>query len=379
MRRLVLIVSLGISCVVASPFAAMADAPPLREDHPDRHVVVKGDTLWDISAKFLKSPWRWPELWHANDDRIKNPHLIYPGDVVYLVLTPGGPRLDTLAAVKLSPSIHAEPLARDDAIPPIPYAAVQAFLQRPLVADPEALAQAPRLLGSEDGRGLSSVGDRVYASGAAANAADWNIVRVGKPLTDPASGELLAREVLYVGDARVRALGSPATLDITRAEHEAQTGDYLLPAGDPERLDFVPHAPDRPIAGQIISVMGSSLASGRYATVIINKGKADGIESGQVLAVSHPGKSVGRGENDNRLASFSPKSGYLDSAKERGHNAPYRDFDGAGPATTADETVQLPDVRTGLIMVYRVFDRVAYALVMESSNTILPLDRVSNP
>lgn len=373
MRVLALIVSLGISFSMAVPAQALADAPPLREDHPDRHVVVKGDTLWDISAKFLKSPWLWPELWRANDDHIKNPHLIYPGDVIYLVMTPDGPRLMKMETVKLSPTVHAEPLVKADAIPPIPYAAVQAFLHRPMLADAGVIAKAPKLIASEDGRSLSGTGDRVYVDGGATDAGKWNVVRLGKPLKEPATGEVLAHEIAYVGDARTLVQGSPATLEITSVEREAQAGDHLIPAVVEDKLDFVPRAPTKAVAGQIISVVGTNQVSGRYATVIINKGKQDGLEAGLVLAVVHSGKTLGR----NR--SFEPKAGYFDSLNERGSASPLAVFNETGAQQAADDATQLPDVRTGLVMVYRVFDRVAYALVMESYKPIYPLDRVGNP
>lgn len=378
MRTLALIVSLGIAFSLAMPAPATADTVQLRADAPDRHVVVKGDTLWDISAKFLKSPWLWPELWRTNDDHIRNPHLIYPGDVIYLVMTPDGPRLSRMATVKLSPSIHAEPIT--DAIPPIPYSAVKAFLERPLVADVDALAKAPRLVGSEDGRGLSSQGDRVYADAVIADTVRWNIVRLGKPLKDPASGEVLAHEVAYVGDAKTLVKGSPATLEIIGVASEIQAGDRLLPAMVVGNTDFEPHAPAKPVAGQIIAAFGRDQATGKYATVIVDKGTSDGIETGQVLAVMHPGKSIGRAEGESRTASFSPKSGYLDSAKERGHNDTYVVFNNTGQAQQDQAgATRLPDTRAGLVMVYKVFNRVSYALVMESYSPLFLLDHVGNP
>ncbi|MFA5081082.1 MAG: LysM domain-containing protein [Hydrogenophilaceae bacterium] len=378
MRTLALIVSLGIAFSLALPATATAETVQLREDAPTRHVVVKGDTLWDISAKFLKSPWLWPELWRTNDDHIKNPHLIYPGDVIYLVMTPDGPRLSRMGTIKLSPGIHAEPIT--DAIPPIPYSAVKAFLERPMVADAEVLAKAPRLIGSEDGRGLSSQGDRVYADTVTADTPRWNIVRLGKPLKDPATSEVLAHEVAYVGDARPLIKASPATLEITSVASEVQAGDRLIPAMSAGNIDFEPHAPAKPIDGQILSAFGRDQVTGRYETVIISKGSVDGIERGHVLAVFRAGKSVGRAEGDSRIKSFSPKSGYLDGAKERGNNNPYVPFNNAEQAEPGPTgATQLPNVRTGLVMVYRVFNRVSYALVMESYSPLFLLDHVGNP
>lgn len=457
MRTLALIISLGFSFTLAAPLSAVADTVQLREDAPDRHTVVKGDTLWDISAKFLKSPWLWPELWQTNKDHIKNPHLIYPGDVVYLVMTPDGPRLTRMETVKLSPSVHAEPLKIEDAIPTIPHATVRAFLRRPLLDDGDAMAAAPKLIGTEDDRGLVTMGNRVYADKLNADTPNWNIVRVGKALKDPASGAVLARETEYVGSARVRTAGSPASLELLGTEREIMMGDRLVPATDMDKIDFVPHAPGKAVDGRIISAFGASQTAYRYATVIIDMGRADGLEPGHVLAISHPGKTVGRVEGEPRTTSFNPKSGYLDSAKERGHNQPYADLQVLGekeekpqrwlykdskclkadapnvldssydPAKVMEEckgepnerrwtyldigcikpgkqitygepfdpkevydlhcrstdtampATRLPDVRTGLVLVYRTFDKVSYALVMESYGPLYLLDHVGNP
>ncbi len=460
MRILALIASLFLA------FTAWADTVQLREDAPDRHVVVKGDTLWDISAKFLKSPWLWPELWAANKEAIKNPHLIYPGDVVYLTMTPQGPRLGRIEGARLSPSVHAAAIPSEAAISTIPYGVVQAFLQRPLVAGTDTLKQAPTLVASEDGRVMLTTGDRVYATGMNLDARDWHIVRLGKSLKDPDSSSEIAREVEYVGDARTVTAGTPAVLSISHVEKEVLVGDRLLPALAAGSVDFLPRAPDRPVAARIISAYGGAQGAGKYSTVVINKGRADGIEIGHVLAVFREGRTLGKAPGESRLSSFDPKSGYIDAAKEREGRIAYQgpgeeavdlldpfDFffkpypDGrrgwryldykclpAGSGVSADQThdpaqamvdcpaaggaetrkwayldigclkpgkqisfgeffdprdvyephcrpsvVKLPDVRTGLVMVYRVFDRVAYALVMESTSPLYLLDSVRNP
>jgi hypothetical protein len=390
MRKLALIVLLTAS------FAAAADTVQLRENAPDRHVVVKGDTLWDISAKFLKSPWKWPQLWQTNKDKIKNPHWIYPGDVVYLVMTPQGPRLSVMETVKLSPTIHSTPIPEArQAIPTIPYAAVQAFLGRPLVASVSELAHAPVLVGSVDDRAMMSLGDQVYATGVQTDSGKWNIVRIGKALKDPDTGEELAREVTYVGDAKTVAPGSPTTLVITGVDREIQAGDLLMPATQVDAMDFDPRAPEKQVEGKIISAYGSSQTAGKYSTVIINKGKVDGLELGHVLGVYKSGRTTGQGPNYSKLTSFSPKSGYIDGDKERGSSA-WAGVDIAclkpGAQVTAGDKdsdvfttdcrtpyVKLPDLEVGHILIYRVFDRVAYGLVMDASNPIYLLDTVKNP
>jgi hypothetical protein len=454
MRILALIVSLGFAFTQAAPVPAMADTVKLREDAPDRHVVVKGDTLWDISAKFLKSPWKWPEVWQINKAHIKNPHLIYPGDVVYLIMTPDGPRLSTLSAIKLYPNAHYEPISSEaGAIPTVPYAAVQALLKKPLLATGDALSGTPRLIGSEDGRVMLTLGDRVYADNITADAVTWDIVRLGNMLKDPDTGADIAQEAEVIGRAKTVATGRPATLEILSVEREIATGDRLIPTYGSERLDFTPRAPDRPIDGSIISAYGSSQASGKYTTVIINKGQVDGLAPGHVLAVFREGRTMGLAADQSRFATFPPKAGYIDGAHERALREPkpsdgrerwvYMDYKCLKPeanvasdafydpaqATTdcpptgddgkkpqkwayidigclkpgkkaalnepffdprevydlhcrqkpAENPIKLPDLQSGHIMVYRVFDKVSYGLVMDSPRPIYLLDRVRNP
>lgn len=429
MRRQTLIVTLGFLFSLCLSFPSAADTLQLREDAPERHVVVKGDTLWDISARFLKSPWRWPELWQSNKEDVRNPHLIYPDDVIYLVQTPDGPRLLKLDTVrlavesavestKLSPRIRSEVIRVEEAIPTLPYTLIQPFLQRPLIASASGLNNAARVIATEDGRGLITLGDRIYASATELNQPDWHIVRLGRTLREPESGVVLAHEVDFVGHARLKQQGRPATLEIAASEREVLIGDILIPAVETEKVDFTPRSPTLPIAGQIISAYGSNQSAGKYSTVIINKGRRDGLEPGHVLAVYRAGKTVGGDERRSwrHAASFGPSSGYLDSARERGGNNAYAIFQGDSrdtakanwaqvligclkpgkqatygePVNLMDvhdprcrpspvESVRLPDVRTGLIMVYRVFDQVSYALVMESDSAFFLLDRVANP
>lgn len=370
----------------------------LRADAPDRHIVVKGDTLWDISAKFLKSPWKWPELWQNNKAEIKNPHWIYPGDVIYLTMTPQGPRLSLANTVKLSPTVHSEAIPdAQESIPTLPYSAVEAFLGRPLVASAGTLATAPVLVGSADDRTMMTLGDRVYASNIQLDSENWNIVRIGKSLKDPDSGEELARELIYVGNAKTLATGAPATLSITRVEREVEAGDLLLPVTERDAMDFTPRAPEKQIEGKIISAFGNSQAAARYSTVIIDRGRADGLELGHVLAIDESNKSVGRNPDSSRLASFNPKNGYLNGTNERG-STDWSGLDIAclkpGKQITAGEKVdakdlftsdcrqeyvKLPDLQVGHLLIYQVFDRVAYGLVMDSSGPIYLLDTVKNP
>lgn len=389
---------LALTALLAASFAAAADTVQLREDAPDRHVVVKGDTLWDISAKFLKSPWKWPQLWQNNKDRIKNPHWIYPGDVIVLVMTPQGPKLSVMETVKLYPTIRSEPIPETkEAIPTIPYAAVKAFLDRPLVASVSELANAPVLVGSGNERTMLTRGDRVYATGLQSDVKKWNIIRVGKALKDPDTGEEIAREVVYVGDANVTVPGDPATLEIAGVDREVQAGDRLIPAHNGNGTDFVLSEPKQQVEGKIISAFGGDQTAGRYSTLIIDRGQKDGLELGNVLAIEETGRVAGQDPNYSRFKSFSPKSGYLDGDKERGSNTwagidvacikPGKQVTAGEPVETQDvftddcrqDYVKLPDLTVGHLLIYRVFDHVAYGLVMDSANPIHLLDTVRNP
>ncbi len=367
MRKLALI------ALLAASLSAMAGNVQLRQDAPDRHIVVKGDTLWDISAEFLKTPWRWPEIWQNNKDHIKNPHWIYPGDVVYLVRTANGPRLVVnggMKTVKLSPSIHSTPIEENATpIPSIPYSSIEAYVRRPILADEQVLAQAPTVIGGENGQKLMMLGDTIYATGVKISKPKWNIVRVGKELVDPDTGETLARDVTYVGDAETVASGDPATLKITSADQEIEPGDKLLPAENIHGVDLTPHAPAEKVSGKIIAIIGGTQATSKYATVIIDKGSANGMKLGDVLAVYRTGRSVGNADYS-KWSAFDPKSGYLDGAKERRDQL---------EVNGKRVNVKLPDVMTGHILLYRIFERVSYGLVMDSAMPIDKLDAVRNP
>jgi hypothetical protein len=455
MRFSALILSLAVA------FPVLADTVQIRDDAPDRHVVVKGDTLWDISAKFLKSPWKWPELWQVNKAEIENPHLIYPGEVVYLIMTPDGPRLGKIATVKLSPRIRGEVIPDlSDAIPTLPPEAIAPFVSQAGVIDPERLPNLPRILGADDDRVLLMQGDTAYATQGDGFTTDWSIVRAGADLIDPDSGAMLGKEAIHVGDATTLVAGMPQTLKIERASMEILKGDRLLPANPTELAGMVPRPPRSNIDGKIISSYGGVHATARYATVVLNKGRSDGLLPGNVLAVFRPGRTIG-GAPD-KAASKHPAS---DLALHRKEAVEYKNFweemldfadpfdfffkaypdgrrgwryadskclkEGADVSSgtaydpalemvdcTAETTklkwaymdigclkygksvsydqpfdpkevyqphcrpqpaIKLPDVRTGLVMVYRVFDKVSYALVMESEGPIYLLDSVRNP
>lgn len=334
-----------LSWLFAAPVAAQAPAKPpaIKPDAPDRYVVQRGDTLWSISERYLDAPWRWQELWDLNKDQIKNPNRIYPGNV--LVLDRQRAQLALGDTVKLSPRVRGESTAAA-AIPGIPPNIIEPFLSRPLVVEPDGLDNAPAIIATEEKRVIVGAGNSVFASGLGGSKEDtWYVYRLGKALIDPESQRTLGYEALHLGTARVTRPGEPATLQILAATQEIGPGDKLIAAGRSLPSEYAPHAPTRPVRGQIIAIyggIGKVGEAGSQSVVTLNRGRTDGLEPGHVLALNRQGANVVR-------------------------------------ATAAGDAVKLPDERYGLVFVFRVFERVSYALVMKVSRQVQQLDVVQNP
>ena len=249
------------------------DVIPVAPDAPDRYIVQPGDTLWDISAKFLTDPWYWPEIWHINP-QVANPHLIYPGDELALTWVDGRPQV-TLARggpVRLSPRVRENPLS--DAIHAIPYERIAAFMQRPAVLTKDQVEGAPYVAHARDHRLISSVGNDIYArrlaDGAVGNR--YSIYHVGDELKDPDDGDLLGYQGLFTGEADLNRVGDPATLRVVDSARETLEGDILLQAAADPKMDFVPRAPDTQVDGTIMSVIDERTVVADYDVVIINRG-----------------------------------------------------------------------------------------------------------
>lgn len=343
MRKTIISVILLAGLISGLPAAAAETGSlKLQNSAPDRYVVVPGDTLWSISSRYLKDPWLWPQIWGLNREQLKNPHKIYPGDVIVLEKTAEGASLRLASGtdtVKLLPRLREEKSALST-IPSIPASAIEPFLSQPLVIEENGLAGAPLLLGSSDNRVILSAGDIVYASGVPKDKGlAWQLFRSGKTLKDPDDGQVLGYEAVYLGDARVEKFGDISTVNITRSTEEILKGDRLVPAPATTFNNYAPHAPGKDIKGRIISVYGGVTEVGRGSVVALSKGKRDGLEMGHVLAVYRKSQTI----------------------------SPER------------KLVPLPDERTGLVFVFRVFDKVSYALVMQSSQPIQVLDAVQTP
>jgi len=342
---------------VAEP-EALPPAPPaeaiLKPDHPERYVVVRGDTLWDIASRFLNDPWLWPQVWHINPE-IRNPHLIYPGDVITLHYAGGKPHLTLegeggapppkdIKTVKLSPKVRYEKL--DVAIETIPRSALGPFLQRPRVVAEDDLEDAPYIVSSYEGHLISSSDNKIYVknikkSGVAA----YDVVRPGEVYRDPVTEEILGYEALSLANARVVRVGNPATLVVSDARAAILNGDRLIPSEEMKlSFSFFPFPPNSQVDGQIIAVLNGVSQIGQYNVVTINRGSREGLELGNVLAIYQRGKTV---------------------------------FDPYGESSTTEVT--LPDERAGLLLVFRVYEKVSYALVMEATSPIHLFDKVANP
>jgi hypothetical protein len=361
MRALSLIAALAIS------FTAYADTVQLREDAPDRHVVVKGDTLWDISAKFLKTPWKWPELWRLNQEEIKNPHLIYPGDVILLTWVDGKPQLSKLESVRLSPEVRSEAIDGRAGISSVPYKAIAPFLQRTRVIEAAKLDNMPFVLGGNHERVMYSTHDKVYATPGDGKTTAWQIVRVGRPLADPDTGAILGYQLDHLADGETVKAGAPQLVQITAADKEVLERDRLVPATQMAAMNLAPHAPEKAVNAKVITSLSGIEGVGSYATVVLNKGAGSGLEAGHVLALYRSGRSTAdpnclRAE---KLAFIAGGHGHRDTECNKQAEATNR--------------ASLPDEHIGLAFIYRVYDSLAFALIMNSTEPVYPGTLARNP
>jgi LysM repeat protein len=349
---------------VAEAGVGLEDLAP---NAPDSHVVQRGDTLWGISSMFLKSPWRWPELWGMNFNEIHNPHLIYPGQVLVLERKDGRATLHVAQAasgaapgelpgnvVRLSPHARSEVLS-NGAIASVSLDMIGPFLTEADIFDSDALAHAPRIVATQEDRVLASRGETVYVRGDLGGAKDFRLFRELTALTDPDTNEILGYEGRYVGTAEFTRAGTtvlasnskglvvPDSFLITSTRLEAEVGDRLSPVPQQELIAYVPHAPKGPISGRIVSIYGDGLNAGQNQIVAISRGNRDGLERGDVLALWRAG----------------------DLAVDR------------TGAKAVD--MRLPDEREGLMFVFRTFDRVSYALILNVGNPVRRGDRFTEP
>lgn len=333
--------------VFVQTWAYAGDILKIREDAPTTYVVQKGDTLWDISGIFLEDPWLWPELWYFNP-QVENPHLIYPGDLLKLVWIDGKPRLifarDDVGRrgdVKLSPQLRISDL--NNAIPPIPLEAIEAFLGNGRIVDGDTLDRAPHVLAGREGRIIAGAGDQIYGRGEFPQDDEYGIYRRGQTFIDPDTREFLGVQALDIGSARKLYIDDAiATLELNRSAEEVRRGDRFLPLEELElNSNFQPRAPEGDINGRILAVERGIDQVGSLSVVIINRGAREGLAPGHVLAIHKRGEVV-------------------------------RDV-------VKGDRVRVPDYRGGLAMVFRAFEKVSYALVLRAQVPMSVGDAVKKP
>ena len=387
-RKIFIFLVALLICAVAG-----ADEVQLRSDHPQTYTVQKGDTLWDISGRFLTHPWQWPEIWHINP-QVADPHWIYPGDVLSLDYVDGKPRLQVVDRnVKLSPSIRET--SHLDAIHAIPLDAIHQFLTRPRVVSESDLDNAAYIVGSQDDHLAFGSGFRVYARNLGEPAtAKFSVFRKGGIYRDPDTNAVLGYEAEHVADALVEKFGDPATVQVVRSSKEVVKGDRLLAQTEEEYPEFIPHAPGSAIDAKIISAMGGISQIAQHQVVVLNRGSKDGLEAGHVLAIFQRGEvvkdSIGsdvayqhqQAERE-RLEHQAPSGpGRLWASvinDLRGVDRTLRDFVSTPIKGSNPVLVQLPEERAGELMVFRTFENVSYGLVMNIQRPVYVLDSVRNP
>jgi hypothetical protein len=356
----------------------------LRPDHPETYVVQPGDTLWSIAGRFLREPWRWPDVWHANPD-VANPNRIFPGDILMVDYSGGSPRIRRadragLRTVKLSPRVRVTELDRE--IPTIPLNAVAPFLSRPVVTGARELDDAPYVVGFPEEQILGGVGNTLFVRSILGATSDrWEVLRPGEAYRDPDTNELLGFEASSVATARLERPGDPATLVITRADKEVQIGDRVRPARDEEPVrSFFPTPSPAGTRGKIISVLNSVSQIGQYDVVVLNRGARDRIEVGHVLAVYRGGELRHDPVRGRRSAWNWRQESPADISFWNGDWEP-DGWQRTGPDpnnplpirrrySRPDEQYIVPSSRSGVVMVFRVFPKVSFALVMRANKAM---------
>lgn len=332
---------------LAASLTLAAEPVPLQvaDNAPNRHIVVPGDTLWGISAKFLKEPWRWPEVWRLNSEQIKNPHRIYPGDVIVLELDANGrPILRVAGNSKLSPKVYSEKI--EESIPSIPPNVIEPFISEPQIVDDITVNNGARIVGMQIERVNLGPGDKAFVLGASDRPEQelWQIYRPGKPLLDPETQEVLGFEAFFLGTAEQQHPGEPGVFEIRTSKQEIGRGDRLLPAEHPQLINYAPRKPDSDINAQVVSVYGGVGFAGRGSVIVLNKGSAVGMEIGHVLGLYR-----------NRQDAF------------------------INWETGKKESFVLPPERYGLVFVFRTFEKVSYALVLNSNGVVSLNDFLRTP
>ncbi len=321
--------SLLIMCLLTSPLVAAESGPILNANTPDRYIVKKGDTLWDISAIFLEDPWLWPDIWRTNP-AIDNPHLIYPGDEIRLLIHQGKPYLTHRSSAS---GAHTGHINADQSL--IPMTAIKEFMTKPLLTASDQFQHAATIIGSRDNRLMYAHGDSVYVANSSAMALNqiYSIYRAGASLRDPQSGKLLGQQASYIGQAVVTRATVPARVKLIKTNREVMPGDRLLALPAKSAPDFKIQHADTTLSAQIISLFNALSQVGNYQVVVANAGQAQGLRAGHIVALQKRG--------------------------------------------AIKDGLQLPDERTGSAIIFRAFDELSYLLILDTDRPITVGDLVS--
>jgi hypothetical protein len=398
---------LGLAAVILTVSLAAwgeAAAPELRPDHPSEYVVRKGDTLWDISGRFLAHPWRWPDLWRANP-QVRNPDLIYPGDRLVLSSIAGRPVLMVQPGevhlggrnFKRSPVVRDEP--HIEPIRALPLEVLQPFLERPQVLTAEAIESSAYVVSSQDQHLVAGPGNRIYVRDLPATARlgdRFTVVRTGVVYRSyvpdaPDAGEVLGHEALYIGDAVLTRLGDPTTLVISGALRETLVGDRVVPQEKLNYPEFIPHPPAAELEARIVGVIDAVSQVGQYQIVVLDKGTQNGLEPGNVLTVFEAGSSVRdpiastRREGESTRIEFDhadtvPAEQVVENfVNDLKSNKEALDRALGQDRKRKDVEVLLPDEPTGTVMVFRSFEKLSYGLILDIERPVRLFDAARTP
>jgi hypothetical protein len=334
---------------------------------PDQHTVVRGDTLWGISGRFLKNAWCWPQVWGMNKEEIRNPHLIYPGQIVYFDRAAGRLRLGSPVGgassqdarssqtVKLAPQLRTEGLGQE-AVPAIPSNVIEPFLSQPLIVGEGDLNDAPRIIATQEGRVMLGKDDKAYVRGTINSGTSFQVFRPGVPLRDPDTNDVIAYEAAYLGTIKLerpaRATDEAHVFNVVSLKQEMGVGDRLLPVPPTPILNYVPHPPEKEVRARIVSVYGGVNQAGQNQIVAINRGRKDGLNMGTVLELYRYGPIINDRTDKGSYWSFGP---------------------------WGQKQVKLPDHQYGSLFIFRVFDSVAYGLIMQVTDTVQVGDVAKSP
>lgn len=349
------VVSFAFALSVFTVNAPVAQAAGARctflANAPDSHLVVRGDTLWGISGKFLEHPWCWPQVWDMNREQIRNPHWIYPGQVVYFDRVNGRLRLGKPVnggggTVRLSPHVRTEGLGAA-AIPAIRASDIEPFLSQPLIIEENTLQGTPRIVAAQEGHVFLGKEDTAYVRGDLKNETAFQVFRPGTPLKDPETKKVIGYEAVFLGTMKLKEAdptgASAHVFKVVTVKEEMGVGDRLLPVPPTPILNYVPHTSDRPTNARVVSIYGGVANAGQNQIVTINRGAADGIDIGTVLQLYRLGETI---------------VDRTDGKKDK---------------------VKLPDNEYGTLFVFRVFNNISYALVMQVRDSVKVGDVAKSP